>query len=167
MQSDQLEAILRHDVATTPYFLGVFAANRIPKTPKWKPYCYIVNNQPDTKRGQHWLAVYVNHHVEFFDPLNLRPEDYGFKLNVDITNGIPIQPYESDTCGLHSMYYLMQRCRGYSMSHIVNKLYQPNVYYNDCHVFVYFYDLVFNKLLKMYFVSTIYSFMYRLSQKHT
>lgn len=160
MQSDQLEVILRHDRATSSHFVGVFAANRIPREPIKKPYCYIVNNQPDTKRGQHWLAVFVSDEKEFFDPLNLKPEDYGLNIKVNETNSAPIQPYESDACGLHVMYYLMQRCRGFSMSDITTNMYQENVYYNDCMVFIYFYDLVFNKYTKMYDVSFIYSLFY-------
>lgn len=148
MQSDQLELILRHDRVTSPYFVGVFAANRIPTEAFKKPYCYIINNQPDNKQGQHWLTFFIDAKVEFFDPLGLQPEDYGLNLKVDVTNRAQIQPFESDTCGLHAMYYLMQRCRGFSMSKIMKDLYNSNVYYNDCMVFLYFYDIVFKKSIK-------------------
>ena len=76
---------------------------------------FIVNTDPDTKPGEHWLAVYYTKYNQFnfFDSYGLSPSTYGFDNGVfSQHNKRCVQAAVSDTCGQHCIYYLVNRFRG-------------------------------------------------------
>ena len=50
-------------------FKGVFPCNRIPKQKFKLPYAFVINTDPASKPGTHWVALFVDdyNHAEFFD----------------------------------------------------------------------------------------------------
>lgn len=106
-------------------FLGVFAADRIPKAIAKYPACYILNTDPASEPGTHWVAVYhdsASAPVEFFDSYGDPPQKYGFELKRYVYNVHSLQSEVSDVCGHHCVYFLCQRSRGKSLTSIVNSL---------------------------------------------
>lgn len=135
MDTHQLEAILRHDPYTERYFLGVFAADHLPKT-YTQPCCYIANIDSSDKPGSHWVCVFAEKgRVEFFDSYGGQPRQYRLPISATVWNKERLQHPESDTCGLHCLFVLMHRCRGLPFTYILNYLYQSkDLLLNECMV---------------------------------
>lgn len=135
METYQLEEILRSDVYTAPYALGVFAGDQIPTIYK-QPCCYIVNTDASDKPGTHWVCVFAEKgRLEFFDSYGGQPRDYLLPISATVWNKTRVQHPESDTCGLHCLFVLMHRCRGLPFPYILTSLYQSkNLLFNECMV---------------------------------
>ena len=73
-----LEEILKIDKDTKKIFLGVFARDELPKRVKY-PSCFILNTQPRSQEGEHWLAIYFDHkrNCYFFDSYGNSPKYFG------------------------------------------------------------------------------------------
>jgi hypothetical protein len=52
-----IEVILDKDAFTKKIFLGAFARDELPPNPPY-PSCFIVNTDPRSQAGGHWLALY-------------------------------------------------------------------------------------------------------------
>ena len=58
--TNQLDYLTRNDPILNAVFVGVFAADQLPRKPKKrKPQAYIVNTDPVNKRGTHWFGIYT------------------------------------------------------------------------------------------------------------
>ena len=122
LNSIQLHKILTTDKFTKQCFRGVFARNMLPKKALY-PSCLIVNTDPSNKPGGHWLAIYYNHNgeSEFFDSYGLHPFFYGLDTYLEKTsskwtqNKKQIQSFYSNLCGYYCFFYLIAKCRGYSL----------------------------------------------------
>ena len=78
--TDQLEALARQEETLAPSFVGVSAANTLPKTPRYlKPQAYIVNTDPHPQPGRHWIALWTEKGV--FQVM----DSYGLPLATDRT----------------------------------------------------------------------------------
>ena len=54
----QLQYLGDRDEQLAPYFVEVFAADELPSSPRRDiPQAYIVNTDPRTKPGTHWIAL--------------------------------------------------------------------------------------------------------------
>ena len=76
---------------------------------------FIINTDPDSKPGEHWLAVYYTQYKQFnfFDSYGLSPNTYGFNNDAfSQYNKRCVQALVSDTCGQHCIYYLINRFKG-------------------------------------------------------
>ena len=126
LNSIQLYKILSKDKNTKVCFRGVYAINTLPKKAIY-PSCLIVNTDPSNKPGSHWLAIYyyVNGEAEFFDSYGLNPNFYGLdnylnKTSLNWTyNKKQIQSFYSNLCGYYCFFYLMFKCRGYSLDDMI------------------------------------------------
>ena len=71
MNSFQLKRILETDVMTKHAFQGVYASDQLKQIPKPStlPATYVINEDPASKPGTHWVALYVDHYgyAEYFD----------------------------------------------------------------------------------------------------
>ena len=65
-----------------PNFIGGFPSDKLPE-PKQKPFGMVVNLDPSTKPGSHWVAIYVSEFnvSEYFD-------SYGFPLQLQAIKNI-------------------------------------------------------------------------------
>jgi hypothetical protein len=109
-------------------FLGVFPKDIVPRITNDTrfPACPIVNSDPSSKPGTHWLAVlYTDEsHCEFFDTFAFPPSFYGLsKLFRNIISPMfvdsPIQSSDSHLCGHYCIYFLFKRSCGLSMYSIL------------------------------------------------
>jgi hypothetical protein len=124
MNTEQLLDCLSQDKTLSGYSYGVYAANRLPKNHDI-PACIIVNTDPATKPGSHWIALYIaSDGVEYFDSFGRFPrKDFNnylkdYSKNIQ-HNGVRIQGPLSNSCGQYCVYYLCQRTRGRSMKNII------------------------------------------------
>lgn len=133
MNTSQLTCVLNCDSFLKHVERGVLAVDQLQKASiQQYPSAYIVNTDPSSKRGNHWIAFYfdANKNGEFFDSYGNSPRSYSqtflnFLLqNADKYqyNDRKLQSDHSTVCGQFSAYYLMFKARGYSMQEIVDSL---------------------------------------------
>ena len=117
MNNYQLEYILRE------YPVTVCAADQIQKR---RGRFVISNTDTSQGPGTHWVVFYFPRRgpYEFFDSLGNSPESYhvGFEKILDkkylMYNG-QLQQSSSNVCGLYCAYYVMERYKGNTMTHII------------------------------------------------
>lgn len=120
--------------------IGVYASDCLPR--KIAPStALIVNTDPHTKRGTHWVALYLdgNGYLEYFDSFGqppfvldhirfIRRNSFLYRFNSKV-----LQNYDSDLCGHYCLGYLFFRSNGFTMSHFV-KLFSKNLISNDYYI---------------------------------
>ncbi len=131
MNTAEIDCTLRrtlssHDVV----FAGVFAADTVPNVREY-PTCFVVNTDPESKPGEHWVAIFASSHddVEFFDSYGMSVEDYPsirLPFGVTIRNSVSLQAIDSFACGHFCIYYLCKRAQGKSLSSLVMHLARLN-----------------------------------------
>lgn len=127
MNTYQIEKILKTNMLTRKYFLGVFSRDELPFIYKY-PCCFILNTDPSNKPGEHWLAIYYdeNQNAEFFDPAGYDPSRYRLLTYLDKTskswkfNNQRLQGFFSELCGQYCILYLITRCGNYSLKTFIN-----------------------------------------------
>ena len=80
MNTIQLNKILFNFPTTKDNYVGTFAIDKIPKSITY-PSSMIINNEPSTRAGSHWIAIYFfkNKKAIFFDSYGQSAKSY--KLN--------------------------------------------------------------------------------------
>jgi len=87
-------------------FLGIFPINQIPK-PSAKNYSFIANTDPSHLPGRHWISVYSNGQVFYFDSLAQSvPKQIAtnFKIRHKLTK--PVQSNISVNCAYYVTIFL-------------------------------------------------------------
>jgi hypothetical protein len=71
LNTEDLRALMKDD----PLFVGVFPSDVLPNIVGVKPFKMIINLDPSTQPGSHWVAVYrhVNGHGYYFDTFGHPP----------------------------------------------------------------------------------------------
>lgn len=115
------KAMLKKD-ETKRNFRGVFACDKLPKSKfkKKNPACFIINTDPASKPGTHWVALYFpcNGRAEYFDSFGIKPK-IGSILNFIsknspngyVYNKTQLQNVLSTICGNYCCEYLLHRCQ--------------------------------------------------------
>jgi hypothetical protein len=144
MNTKQIKYVIKKDPITSKKFGGVFAENRLPRSPDFYPCGYIANTDPSNEPGKHWVAFYLQSPTEgeFFDSYGHQPQFYGHHfvefLNQNSKrwsfNKKELQSAFTAVCGEYCIFYLMHRARGVRMSSIV-RLFNPNKLRNDHSVY--------------------------------
>ena len=141
MNTLQLRAWLRrHDLTTSCVTCGVHASDQLPKTVEI-PSIHIVNTDPSTESGEHWVAVYFGlDATEYFDSYGLPPpptKNFLTFLGAHYDyNPVQLQGVLATTCGHYCLFYLRHRCRGFTMREIVDVF--PGRGHNDQFVLKWF-----------------------------
>ena len=129
MNTFQIEHVLNHHPSTTSYFKGVFSPDLAPPVSSENKHCYVFNVDSSDKPGSHWVAFYFDDgRGEFFDSYANAPSFYNVELERFLkkncrewkTNTIRLQGTYSTVCGQYCIYYLIKRCEGKALKHIVN-----------------------------------------------
>lgn len=142
MNTPLLEALLRRLAGSK--FCGVYAENTLPRRLKTYPCGFVVNTDPKSRPGQHWVAFYFSspEKGEFFDSYGYPPEFYSPHFTRLLNrnskrwtfNPTPLQSAKTAVCGEYCVYYLVHRTRGVSMTSIVNR-FSKNRISNDHQVY--------------------------------
>lgn len=129
MNTLQLLHVIQVDPKSRTKFCGVYAADTLPNVIHHYPCGLIVNTDPISEQGSHWLAMYFpsNDVGEFFDSYGYPPEFYkkNFKMFLNshtktwTYNPRCLQSLNSSTCGQFCLYFIMNRNRGKTLQSIV------------------------------------------------
>ena len=78
MNTAQIAYALEHDPKTSKKFCGVFPSDKLPQTIDWYPCGLVVNTDPSTKPGTHWIGIFLTspQNGEWFDYYGKPPEFY-------------------------------------------------------------------------------------------
>ena len=116
-------------------FKGVYPADKIP-TPSKLPFGVIVNTDPSTKPGTHWVAIWINRngYGEYFDSFGLPPltpqiyeylEEYTTRWNYNkcaIQSTLPT----SIACGYFAVFYILHKIENQPLEYICNYFVKNN-----------------------------------------
>lgn len=129
MNTHQLMCAIHCDADMKKKVIGVFASDQIPKYYHRRPFGLIVNSDPHYLGGRHWLAFYVDERgvLEAFDSYGNFPDmyspflkDFMRRFTRKSVNTKILQSVDTKVCGQYCLFYLMCRCRGYSMTDFTN-----------------------------------------------
>ena len=129
-------------------FRGVYASDRLPKSPR--NGVYIVNLDPSNLPGSHWVAIYLHNHLaEYFDSYGLPPfirNIRKFLKPFTVTrNRIQIQSFHSDICGEYCCLYTASKSLGQTLHKFLTQFHHTIPHLNDCRVLKLF-DRTFNEV---------------------
>ena len=123
-------------------FQGVYASDQLKQIPKPStlPATYAINEDPTSKPGTHWVALYVDHYgyAEYFDSYGLKPiasivkfinciSDSMSSQNLTTKKSyLQLQSFQTQTCGLSCRFYLIQRHQGYTLTKMIRMFFTSN-----------------------------------------
>ena len=90
-------------------WLGVFARDEMPNLIREsRPWCLILNSDPNDLPGTHWLALYApkDGPIELFVSLGLSPINYSLDLLDTLHLGFPLQSPSTFVCGHYCIVYI-------------------------------------------------------------
>jgi hypothetical protein len=139
MNTVEITNAMKKNNKTKSYFKGVYACDKLPRTKVKKPTCFIINTDPSSKPGTHWVAVYFpkKGSAEYFDSFGFRPKINSITnfINTNCTrftyNKIQLQNIFSTVCGNYCCEYLLHRCQGKSRSLFFKNYSFKNTTQND------------------------------------
>jgi len=118
MNSLELKQIINKDKLLSKTFIGIFAADELNFQVYKKPSCLIVNTDPATEPGEHWIAIYFDArgNMEYFDSFGRQPtadfvafmKENGNKIRVHSQR---LQSDDTYVCGMYCVYFLFYRVR--------------------------------------------------------
>jgi len=119
MNTNEILYVLESDAATKSICGGVFASDKLPSVVS-VPCAIVVNLDPSTKPGSHWVAIHIdaNRNADYFDPLGMRPPVgpiHDFLVGNShrlLISAQKVQGNLSAACGPHCLFYLLLRSRG-------------------------------------------------------
>ena len=126
MNTNEILHVLQSDKATKSICGGVLSSDKLPGAIS-VPCAIVVNLDPSTQSGSHWVAIYIdaNHSTEYFDPLGMKPPTGPIQNFLDMHSKSLLISYQkvqgslSTACGPHCIFYLLFRCRGLKYKQIM------------------------------------------------
>ena len=139
MYEQTINEILSRDIYTRKNFKGVLARDELP-TELTYPACFVMNTEPRSKSGEHWLAVNFNKDGSgyFFDSYGMPPafynmEQYMKKHSKKYTWNMRRIQGLSNYCGFYCIFFLLFICRD-DLDTFFNK-FTKNLTENDTYIF--------------------------------
>lgn len=136
MDAHELRDIISKDIRLSRQFLGVFAANEIPRQMPVGSLA-LVNCCQRSRPGKHWIAIYQESAIS---ARNVPPSAYNLenKLPADVIvyNKRQLQSVFSNVCGQYCLYYCYFKARGYAINYIL-AIFSNDVVSNDYNVTYY------------------------------
>ena len=144
MDTYQINGLLKRHMTTRDKFVGTFAFDEIPHIISSDTRFVIVNQDPSTMNGSHWVALEVtrgipntSHSGTYFDSYGQQPPAFMDKAVVQtigpqyIFNKKPLQAQFSTTCGQWCMAFIHQRCLGTCLQDFLDKFDSKDLWEND------------------------------------
>jgi hypothetical protein len=140
LYTSEIERAAGTDPLQRKHFLGVFASDELPQRIHSFPASLVVNTDPISKPGRHWIAYYFDQQqrLDYFDsqglpPLSGRLARFAKQNSWDI--GFcdkPLQGFHSAACGYYCIAFLALRSRGYTLKNIISLYWggKPGIYDN-------------------------------------
>lgn len=150
MDTHEIQQALKDIVGSLHREKNVYASNRLPMFVS-KPAYIIVNMDPDTKPGSHWVAIHIdkNNIGEYFDSFGRKPTGYHFSfMNRNCKrwsyNHKILQNALTSVCGKYCLLYLYYKFKKYTMDYFVSMFDYDNTLLNDF-MLKYMYDRIVNE----------------------
>ena len=110
-----------------PRFNGVYSRDNLPEI---KDRAYVINLDEYSDIGTHWVALYVNNDVTYFDSVGVEHIPKKIKGFIDCslsitTNIFRIQAYDSITCGYFCIGFINFMLAGKTLTELMN-LFSPS-----------------------------------------
>lgn len=125
MDSVTIDSVLKRNC---PIYRGVYAADKLPSI-IIRPCVIVVNTDPASQPGQHWICIYFDDYGygEFFDSLGIHPkrsfERYLNNNCIDWNfNDKQLQSLVSRFCGHYCIYYCILKSRRVSLIEIIQAM---------------------------------------------
>ena len=136
MNNIQINKVLYTDNTTSKIFRGTYPIDKLPTRVNY-PSCFVINNQPSYKNGEHWVAVYFTKDKKgiFFDSFGKSPTFYKLdkflrkNSNDLVYNNKQIQTLFSEYCGYYCLLFLLFISKNNNLTNFVKLFKKP--YYND------------------------------------
>ena len=129
MNTYEIQCILESDALIKQYNPKVFALDefksKVKTSTKWG--IFVVNDEPKTQSGNHWILVFIKPYEIIFVDSYGRPPNY-FKLEKNlrtmkrniIRNRIMIQGLFSNVCGAYCIFFAYHLARHRQLNDILN-----------------------------------------------
>ena len=116
MNTVEIQQLMEGNEHTRMHFRGVFSADEIPRDDGDKRNFLIVNLDPSSEPGSHWVAMMRKKGAvsEYFDSFGFPVPYESFKRFLGgrwIRSKEQLQSDKSTTCGQWCMYYIWKRCK--------------------------------------------------------
>jgi hypothetical protein len=124
MNSVEIDNVLRSVCGAT--FLGVYAKDRLPSSLPNRPCLMVVNTEPSTRSGEHWISMYLDaNEGEYFDSFGqLANQTFTRYMNKHCSRWIhserQLQSVVSRFCGHYCIFYCCYRKIGYNLNAILS-----------------------------------------------
>lgn len=134
-----LETEISDKLKNIKFFIGVFARDELPETSGVFPQSLVVNTDPRSQTGTHWVGIYIdeNGKADYFDSYGLPPMCIEFLNYLESNaikgfkyNRITLQCTTCVTCGEYVCAYLILRTAGIKHREFV-QLFTTNLENND------------------------------------
>jgi hypothetical protein len=119
MNTTRINAILSLDPASASIFRGTLASDEFASVyRRRKDALFVVNTDPSSKPGTHWIVVYARHGaLHFFDPYGLPSTMFPTINRIigaddPISVDAPLQGYGTDVCGDYCVLFALYVARG-------------------------------------------------------
>ena len=134
--------------------------SKLKKRKPQRPWGMILNTDPISKQGQHWVALYAPDHsdrIEIMDSYGSQWLKKGYVANdymsellkhVDIVEMPPLQSNTSYVCGYYCLAYLYVRTKKRGFSYFVKPFLDLNVKQRDRMVYNFVRRVMMNKKMK-------------------
>lgn len=112
---------------TSRHYRGCFPSDMLPEIYSY-PACIIANTDPSTRRGKHWVCLFIasSRLAYFFCPFGRRPNGhilrYLRRFETIVRNKCEFQPKNSITCGLYAIFVAYWLCANFTYEDILNEL---------------------------------------------
>ena len=139
MDTSELEKYMLNDPCIASLYGGVVPKDILPEEVQ-KPKLYIVNLDESSKKGSHWISLFLLNNAvsEYFDPLGHSPDTFVEKYmekqsTCYLSNVKQCQSSFSNSCGKLCLFYCYFRSRGKSLGEILD-YFKNNVLYNEAFI---------------------------------
>ncbi len=138
MNAQQLESDARRDAILGRCPFDVLSMDRLPHVVPHSRSFFIINTDPSTKPGSHWVMACLgsNGLNMFFDSLGKKTSYYHAGLARFMGRDYAMAPYalqpeNSQRCGQYVLFMCLYLARGYGLSHAFHRVFSTSKVHND------------------------------------
>lgn len=119
MESTTINQILAGNKETKKLYIGCYPCDRLPKLldhQQKTPFSLVANNDPASKKGTHWVAMFAQDldTIFYFDSLGAEPnrciQVFLQQFKQVTRNNKIVQSISSSACGYYCIYFIYNMC---------------------------------------------------------
>lgn len=154
LNSRQLDQLAQHHPTLAPYYRGALPCDDLPNVQDTLlPFGFIVNTDPSTMEGRHWIGVWVSSpsKVEWYDSFALDLPLYEttqplqrwlYQFKHAVRNGQAAQSVYDQSCGGYALMFLVAKSQDVSMTAFQLRFHKHDYVDNDQQVARFVHNLI-------------------------